>query len=295
MQRVLIFLFVIALIIALALTIFDPENSLTPAAQAAAGVMLLIIVLNYLTAAIKRPRTSIAPSMIAEIERLYFRAMREMLNDSPNLPQVINDFQHILSLDPHYKNARYFYHRALILQKDATPEANGHITRDRTSFMRVQEKLIDLDPAVRKAVVMELIHYGDLAVDPLTALLMDEDPDVRVHAATALGWIGGLDAVQPLLVALQDPDSLVRRYAARALCWVVDESAVEGLIVALDDEDSYVRSYAARALGWSQDERAVEPLRQLLEDNNTDVYSYALTALEDLGHKDVRKARVPER
>ena len=89
--------------------------------------------------------------------------------------------------------------------------------------MQLQEQLIDPDPTIRKSVVMELIQYGSDAVDPLTALLMDEDADVRVHAATALGWVGGRDAVLPLMVAFPDSNPYVRRYAARAMCWVIDE------------------------------------------------------------------------
>jgi HEAT repeat protein len=161
--------------------------------------------------------------------------------------------------------------------------------------MRLQEQLIDPDPDIRKAVVMELIQYGETATDPLIALLMDEDADVRVHAATALGWVGGNHAVQPLLVALQDENAYVRRYAARAMCWVVDETAVDGLIEALKDDDNYVRQYAARALGWSQDPSAVRPLLELLAvEENGDVRDYALTALDDLGERPPRIERAVE-
>ena len=168
-------------------------------------------------------------------------------------------------------------------------------SRTSTEFQKLQEQLIDADPVVRKSVVMEFIQYGEDAVDPLIALLMDEDADVRVHAATALGWIGGEDAVQPLMVALQDENAYVRRYAARAMCWVVNDTAIDGLIQALKDQDNYVRRYAARALGWSQDRRSIAPLLDLLllEDNN-DVREYALTALEDLGERNVQVERAVE-
>src|SRR5690606_1169296 len=143
---------------------------------------------------------------------------------------------------------------------------------------------IDMDASVRTSVVMDLIEHGPDAVDPLTALLTDPGPDVRVHAPAALGWVGARAARQPLLVALQDECVQVRRYAARALCWVVDESAVDGLMAALADEDTYVRCYAARALGWSHALRAVQPLVNLFQqDSSSDVRQYALTALDDLG------------
>lgn len=290
MRRVLNVLFLVSLIAAVALTIFAPNTPMTRAAQIAAVGLLAVITLVRLTGAFKPLHFRPAPSQVAEMERLYFRAMREMLTDQPNLAQVIDDLRRILSIDPRYKNARHYMNRAMALQDENSAQNNGR-PRTRTDFMRLQENLIDLDPAVRKAVVMELIQYGEMAVDPLTALLMDEDADVRVHAATALGWVGGPDAVQPLLVALQDRDLLVRRYAARALCWVVDEHAVNGLMEALRDEDNYVRSYAARALGWSQDRRAISPLLELLEDESADVRSYVVTALEDLGMRHVQLAK----
>ncbi|MBZ0297622.1 MAG: HEAT repeat domain-containing protein [Anaerolineae bacterium] len=285
MRRAFIVLLVLALMGALALTLLYPGHSITPVVQVVAIGLLLIGVVMWRVSAMRISRRRPPPSQVAEMERLYFRAMREMLNDEPNIPQAINDLQRIMSIDPYYKNARHYMHRALILRDQSGESAEEQQVKSRAEFRRLQERLIDLDPGVRKAVVMELINYGDMAVDPLTALLMDEDADVRVHAATALGWVGGRDAVQPLVVALQDKDSLVRRYAARAMCWVVDSTAVPGLVRALRDEDNYVRSYAARALGWSQDDRAVPPLLELLEDESSDVRSYAKTALEDLGYK----------
>lgn len=290
MRRVLIVVWGLLAAAALALTVFDPGYTLTYSVQIVAGIVTGLIIFSWILGLFKPRRARPPRSQIAEIERLYFRAMREMLTDSPNYAQVINDLQRILSIDPAYKNARHYLNRAVILRHESNPHSNGARLDSKADFYHLQEKLIDLDPAVRKSVVMELIQYGEIAVDPLIALLMDEDSDVRVHAATALGWVGGKDAVQPLLVALQDENLGVRRYAARALCWVVDDTAVPGLIEALHDEDNYVRCYSARALGWSQDERAIEPLRALLQHENADVRSYAATALEDLGQGDAMKA-----
>jgi hypothetical protein len=289
-RRVLIVIWVLLVSAALALTIFDSSHPLTRPVQIIAGIVTGLMLFSWVLGLFKPRRASPPPSQIAEMERLYFRTMREMLTDSPNYAQVINDLQRILSIDPHYKNARHYLNRASILRHEGNPQSNGARTGSKADFYHLQEKLIDLDPAVRKSVVMELIQYGEIAVDPLIALLMDEDSDVRVHAATALGWVGGKDAIQPLLVALQDENLGVRRYAARALCWVVDENAVPGLIEALHDEDNYVRCYSARALGWSHDERAIEPLKALLQHENADVRSYATTALQDLGQGEAIKA-----
>jgi HEAT repeats len=289
-RRVLIVIWVLLVAAALALTFFDSDRALVVPAQIVAGIATGLMIFSWILGLFKPHRARPPRSQIAEMERLYFRAMREMLTDSPNYAQAVNDLQRILSIDPSYKNARHYLNRAAILRHEGNPQSNGTRPNSKADFLHLQEKLIDLDPTVRKSVVMELIQYGEIAVDPLIALLMDEDSDVRVHAATALGWVGGKDAIQPLLVALQDENLGVRRYAARALCWVVDETAVLGLIDALHDEDNYVRCYSARALGWSQDERAIEPLKALLQHENADVRSYTTTALEDLGQGDAIKA-----
>jgi hypothetical protein len=286
MRRLVNLFFSLALITTLAFSLLAPDHSLIRPVQVATLFLLLIVAVGlFSTFRRRRRRVKIPPSQIAEMERLYFRSIREMLNDNPNTTQVINDLQRILATDPTYKNARHYLNRALILQAEngAASWQNGHKPRSRMEFMRLQEQLIDPDPNVRKSVVMELLQYGEMAIDPLIALLMDEDSDVRIHAATALGWIGGHDAVQPLAVALKDQNPYVRRYAARALCWVVNESAINDLIEALRDEDNYVRQYAARALGWSQDARAIAPLLELLSDPNADVREYASIALDDLG------------
>ena len=285
MRRILTVVFGLILVGALVLTLFDPASRLTAPVQVLAVVGVVALALMWGPKLLKSRRPNRPRSQVAELERLYFRVMRDMLTENPNYSQVINDLQRIMTIDPRYKNARHYWQRALVLQQESGQPIVNTAQKTRADFDRLQEQLIDPDPAVRKAVVMELIHFGDQAVDALTALLMDDDADVRVHAATALGWVGGHDAVQPLLVALNERDIQVRRYAARAMCWVVDESAVAGLIAALDDEDSYVRCYAARALGWSQDERAVKPLTELLNDANADVREYTTTALVDLGQQ----------
>jgi len=57
----------------------------------------------------------------------------------------------------------------------------------------------------------------DTASDLLQALQQDQDPEVRVSAAEALGEIGSEDAVPTLIQVLQDENVGVRRRVARAL------------------------------------------------------------------------------
>jgi len=294
MRRFLNVLFILILGVAGTATLLKPDHVVTHPLQLMVVVIAIVILLDRIFGWFKPRRNSsnVPRSLVGEIEQLYFRCMREMLSDNPNLVQVINDLQRILSIDKNYKNAQHYLNRALLLRAQNNGESTGPISRHTADFRKLQEQLVDPDPAVRKSVVMDFIQFGDKAVDPLIALLMDDDSDVRVHAATALGWVGGHEAVQPLLVALNDENQYVRRYAARALCWVVDQNAIEGLIEGLKDTDAYVRQYVARALGWSQDNRAIRPLVDLLmTEQSEDVRNYAFSALADLGERDVRVAR----
>ena len=293
MRRFLNVLFILSLGAAGTATLLKPDHVVTHPLQLSVIIIAMVIVLDRIFGWFKSKRSANIPrSLVGEIEQLYFRCMREMLSDDPNLVQVINDLQRILSIDKNYKNAQHYLNRALLLRAENNGQDRGSISRMTADFRKLQEQLVDSDPAVRKSVVMDFIQFGNKAVDPLIALLMDEDSDVRVHAATALGWVGGHEAVQPLLVALNDENQYVRRYAARALCWVVDQSAIESLIEGLKDTDAYVRQYVARALGWSQDNRAIRPLVELLMiEQSEDVREYAFAALADLGERNVRVAR----
>ena len=58
---------------------------------------------------------------------------------------------------------------------------------------------------------------GDPAVEPLVQALGDEDPNVRVRAAEALGRIGDERAVGPLTTALNDEDETARVFAKLGL------------------------------------------------------------------------------
>ena len=121
MRWLLTILFIVSGLIAVALSIFEPDSLLTPIMQVSAVIVLAVVLIDRITG-LFRPRrgTKIPPSQIAEIERLYFRSMRELLNEHTNLAQVVNDLQRILSIDPHYKNSRHYLNRALLLQSQGS-------------------------------------------------------------------------------------------------------------------------------------------------------------------------------
>jgi HEAT repeat protein len=122
-------------------------------------------------------------------------------------------------------------------------------------------------------------RFGAEAVSPLIKALKDEEAQVRVGAAMALGKIGDARAVEPLIKALKREDWYAN--------WNVPQSAadalkviepVEALIGVLSDDSR--RRHASRILGEIGDRRAVEPLIGML--SNDDSW-YAATALDGLG------------
>ena len=85
------------------------------------------------------------------------------------------------------------------------------------------------------------------AVEPLIALLCDEDRFVKSRAAHALGMIGEA-AVDPLISALREGDGNLRWGAAIALGKIRDTRAIEPLIQALADKYENVRAESATSL-----------------------------------------------
>ncbi|TAK34258.1 MAG: hypothetical protein EPO21_09935 [Chloroflexota bacterium] len=166
---------------------------------------------------------------------------------------------------------------------------------------------------LRGRAAMALGQIGETrAVEPLLAVLRDDNSDVRGSAAAALGKIGdaraveplvaalrsnslnvrskatdalvkiGSPAVEPLTAALRDDDSNVRWIAAETLWKIGDQLAVDPLVAALRDDDSDVRWIAAEALGKIGDQRVVEPLVAALRDGSMRVRKGAASALDAL-------------
>jgi len=137
------------------------------------------------------------------------------------------------------------------------------------------------DPAIRRAAAEALAPFKDpAAVEPLAALLDDENAGVRRAAADALAARGGFRVVEPLVRALDngdaevraiattavhrrlmtDPDAETRRATAAALGRIQAAEGVGPLIKAIQDADENVRVASIRALQAIGDARAVLPL-----------------------------------
>jgi HEAT repeat protein len=100
---------------------------------------------------------------------------------------------------------------------------------------RESEKWRQLEDAAERSLMARatleaLVQIGSHAVEPLIAVLEDREPNVRLHAAKALGQIGDARAVEPLIAALKDSNEEVRATAVGALIPIDDERAIEALV-----------------------------------------------------------------
>ncbi|BAZ68082.1 hypothetical protein NIES4106_28410 [Fischerella sp. NIES-4106] len=121
------------------------------------------------------------------------------------------------------------------------------------------------------------------AISHIQPALNDEDSDVRIRAAEALGKIGSSEAVEVWKLALNNKYSNVRIRAAEALVKIGSSEVVEVLKKALNDEDFRVRSRAANALVKIGSSEAVKVLKLAFNHEDSDVRIRAANALEEIG------------
>lgn len=99
------------------------------------------------------------------------------------------------------------------------------------------DALHDARAQVRAQSVDALGDIGDpAAIEPLRALLEDEDLFVRVRAVRSLRQIGGPSAVDALLLALTNTLPAVRRAVIVSLSYLEDERCYPALVNALKSE-----------------------------------------------------------
>jgi HEAT repeat protein len=91
---------------------------------------------------------------------------------------------------------------------------------------------------------------GDREVGPALAgvLRVAADPEVRLAAIEALGFVGGPMAIPPLENALRSSDWRLRAKAATALGHIGDPTVNRALAKKLTDDDWWVRRNSAAAL-----------------------------------------------
>ena len=151
------------------------------------------------------------------------------------------------------------------------------------------EALSDENWQVRLNAAVALGEIGNPTATPaLIAALNDENWEVRANVTIALGKMDHA-AVPALVAALEDQDAQVRRNATRALGDIGDPTAAPGLIGVLNDEDWEVRAGAAVALG-GMGSVAVPALIEALKDENEYAEAMATWALKLIGTPEALEA-----
>jgi HEAT repeat protein len=145
-------------------------------------------------------------------------------------------------------------------------------------------------------------EYDRSSVPPYTAVepsvirgfakaLQDEDDDIRVEAAFALGILNGTEALPALAASLKDPEASVRGAAATAIGKIGTAEDGKALIALLADDSAAVRNRALQAIGVLKVLEAGPALRQMFEANRRrEIGVKALAALSrigDAGQKDL--------
>ncbi|MEU8211440.1 HEAT repeat domain-containing protein [Micromonospora sp. NPDC049044] len=150
----------------------------------------------------------------------------------------------------------------------------------------------DTDPEIRSMAVGSLPDPAgnDWAFGALVLALRDLNEQVRVSAASALGYTGRVDAVAPLVAHAADPTPRVRSMIAYALGRLGSHEATPALQRLLHDPDRHVREGAAEALGSVGGPAAVDTLLALAADQNPELRVQAAKALAQAADSDPRVA-----
>lgn len=129
---------------------------------------------------------------------------------------------------------------------------------------------------------LKLLAVTDIDITaPLARLLDDEDPDLRIQAALALGDQHDAIAVEALIGALDDPDANVRFHAIESLGRLRADAAVDALASILESRDFFLSFAALDAIALINDSRVAPRLVPLLADES--LRPAVASALQSLG------------
>ncbi|MBI5875719.1 MAG: HEAT repeat domain-containing protein, partial [Deltaproteobacteria bacterium] len=158
---------------------------------------------------------------------------------------------------------------------------------------KIRLAIKDDSPIVRKAAVLAIEERIKAArgrdsrsfVQDITLALADEDKEVRLAAAMALGKIRSMEAIEPLLFALQDEDIWVKAAALESLGRIGGGSAVKTIKGFVDDDNGMVVCAALEAMARiaAEEHQTVEEIKpwaaKCLSHNDTEVVKAAVQVI----------------
>ena len=143
------------------------------------------------------------------------------------------------------------------LKRSATVDELRHLVG---TLQRDHRDLNVLNSALRV-----LIGAGRTVVEPLVAMLSDEQANLRMHAALALGELHAEEAAPVLVSALDDPDENVRFHAIEALGRIGAVDSVDPLSKIAASDNFFLAFAAIEALGKTDDARVAPLMVSLLD------------------------------
>ncbi len=135
----------------------------------------------------------------------------------------------------------------------------------------------------RYRLMMQLVAFGDPAVDPILGLLEGNDTGLKVLAAEALAQLPAQRAVPALCAVLSHPDENVRYRATIALGAIGDPDAVPHLLPLLDDSVSHVRLVALNQLAVLGSVHVLDRAQEYLDSDEVWMRIGGIDALGTLG------------
>ena len=122
------------------------------------------------------------------------------------------------------------------------------------------------DLNVLNSALRVLISAGRAVVEPLAMLLASGEPNVRMHAALALGELRAFEALPALIGALEDENENVRFHAIEALGRIGASESVEPLAAVATSGNFFLAFAAIDALSRTDDARVAPLIESLLGD-----------------------------
>ncbi|MDO8842355.1 HEAT repeat domain-containing protein, partial [Methanocalculus sp.] len=142
--------------------------------------------------------------------------------------------------------------------------------------LSLDDTLLNPDPEVRLHAISAIGEIGPAAVPLLINGLQDESWRVRRGAATGLVRIGQ-PSIVPLINCFEGARTDVRREVVRALTLIGDR-AFPTLVSALESPSPEIRSGVAATIGMMEGQKRFEPLEKALKDDDPDVRTAAALA-----------------
>lgn len=121
------------------------------------------------------------------------------------------------------------------------------------------------DLNVLNSALRVVIGAGRTVIEPLVAMLADREPNLRMHAALALGELHADEAAPSLVGALEDPDENVRFHAIEALGRIGSHDSIDPLARIAASNNFFLAFAAIEALRKADDARVAPLMVSLLD------------------------------